>query len=454
MITELGFDLPDCNLIEFKSVPTLLYRDNFESFNKFFEDYEKGIMPNQNGTGYVTQAVLSELRSIERKGQKSIDSSNEDSWYGLKSRMTEKTWRFLYERTDFVYRDKYDEVRNKLWDSLQRLLRNQSIAEIIKKNFEWNDKELGLFSFDRASLSLNPKYAFYSFITRKTYQEDLVETVGEGEKAKYFLKSDNSELTLCCEINLNEPNEFGEIKLYVDAKEPINVEEINKIGYLSVVSDIKNCFIYQVPKPKMANAIRLFIDFGCNSNVKWDEKIYNGLTGIVMAEFFEYLGFATSVIPYIGYKRYSRKKGEEVYRLLAYQAKKFSEGLETEKLLLSCSDIAFFRTKFFFYAQLISDYYGDEVYDLIGSNMDRNEKQCSIIQKFKEKDKNIDTFYFNIADIYSEQQSMELITYLIFNIDNENKKLRNERLGTQEKILTERQLRDLANSTLNNNNNP
>ena len=171
-----------------------------------------------------------------------------------------------------------------------------------------------------------------------------------------------------------------------------------------------------------------------------------------MAEFFEYLGFATSIIPYIGYKRYSRKQGKEVYRLLAYQAKKFSEGLETEKLLLSCSDIAFFRTKFFFYAQLISDYYGDEVYDLIGSNMDRNEKQCSIIQKFKEKDKNIDTFYFNIADIYSEEQSLELITYLIFNIDNENKKLRNERLGNQEQILTERQLRDLTNSTLNNNN--
>ena len=450
MITELGFDLPDCNLIKFKTVPTLLYRDNFDSFSKFFEDYEKGITPNENG-GYVTQAVLSELRSIESKGQSSLDSSNEDSWYGLKSRMTQKTWRFLYERKDFVYRDKYDEVRTKLWDSLQRLLRNQSIAEIIKKNFEWNDKELGLFSFDRASLSLNPKYAFYSFITRITYQEDLVETVGEGEKAKYFLKSDNSELTLCYEINLNEPNEFGETKLYVDSKKPVNLEEINKIGFLSVVSDIKNSFIYQVPKPKMANAIRLFIDFGCNANIKWDEKIYNGLTGIVMAEFFEYLGFATSIIPYIGYKRYSRKQGKEVYRLLAYQAKKFSEGLETEKLLLSCSDIAFFRTKFFFYAQLISDYYGDEVYDLIGSNMDRNEKQCSIIQKFKEKDKNIDTFYFNIADIYSEEQSLELITYLIFNIDNENKKLRNERLGNQEQILTERQLRDLANSTLNNN---
>jgi hypothetical protein len=454
MITELGFELPDCNLINFKTVPTLLYRDNFDSFSKFFEDYEKGITPNENGGGYVTQAVLSELRSIERKGQSSIDSSNEDSWYGLKSRMTQKTWRFLYERKDFVYRDKYDEVRTKLWDSLQKLLRNESIAEIIKKNFEWNDKELGLFSFDRASLSLNPKYAFYSFITRKTYQEDLVETVGEGEKAKYFLKSDNSELTLCYEINLNEPNEFGETKLYVDSKKPVNLEEINKIGFLSVVSDIKNSFIYQVPKPKMANAIRLFIDFGCNANIKWDEKIYNGLTGIVMAEFFEYLGFATSIIPYIGYKRYSRKQGKEVYRLLAYQAKKFSEGLETEKLLLSCSDIAFFRTKFFFYAQLISDYYGDEVYDAIGSNMDRNEKQCSIIQKFKEKDKNIDTFYFNIADIYSEEKSLELITYLIFNIDNENKKLRNERLGTKEQILTETQLRDLANSTLNNNNNP
>jgi hypothetical protein len=454
MVTQLGFDLPDCSAQgkSFQSTPTLFYRDSFDSLSKFFEDYEKGIIPNQDG-GYVTQAALAELRRVEEDGQETLERGGENSWYGLKSRMTQQTWRFLCERTDFVYRDKYDEVRNKLWDTLQKLLRNESVAEVIKKNFEWNDKELGLFSFDRASLSLNPKYAFYSFITRKIYQEDLVETIGEGEKAKYFLKSDNLELNLCYEINLNEPNEYGEIKLYVDAKVPVNLEEINKIGFLSVVSDIKNCFIYQVPKPKTVNAMRIFIDFGCNAGVEWDKKLYNGLTGIVIAEFFEYLGFATSIIPYIGYKRYSRKESKQVYRLLAYQAKKFSEGLETEKLLLSCSDIAFFRTKFFFYGQLLSDYYGDEVYEPIGSNMDRNEKQCSIIQKFKQKDKNIDTFYFNIADIYSEQQSMELITYLIFNIDNENKKLRNERFGTQDKILTERELKDLANDALNNINN-
>lgn len=454
MITELGFNLPDCKTIKFETEPTLFYRDNFDSFDKFFKDFEKGATTNQSG-GNVTQSVLNELVKTEREGQSELDrNTNENTWYGLRSRMKQQTWRFLYERTEFVYRDIYDDVRSKLWDSLQKLLRNQSIAEIIKKNFEWNDKELGLFSFDRASLSLTPKYAYYSFVTKKTYQEDLVKTVGIGENAKYSLKSDNTELTLCYEVILNEPNELGETKIYIDAKDPLNseqLEEINKIGYLSVVSDIKNSFIYQVPKPKMANAIRLFIDFGCNGDISWNQKIYNGLTGIIMAEFFEYLGFATSIVPYIGFYRQSRKVGKRVYRLLAYQAKKFSEGLETEKLLLSCSDIAFFRTRFFFYAHLISDYYGDEVYDGIGSNMSRSEKQCSIVQKFKQKDKNIDTFYFNIADVYSEQQSLELITYLIFNIDNENKKLRNERLGLQEQILTEAQLRDLANKTLNNN---
>ena len=464
MITELGYKLPDCETMDFKTVPTLFYRDNFDSFDKFFKEYEKGNATNESG-GYVSQSVLQQLQETERRGQNNFRDGNflcgytysgDNTWYGLRSRMKQQTWRFLYERTEFVYRDIYDDLRTKLWDSLQKLLRNQSIAEILKKNFEWNDKELGLFSFDRASLSLTPKYAYYSFVNRKTYQEDLVKTVGVGENAKYFLKSDNTELNLCYEINLNEPNEFGETKVYINSKEPINLEEINKIGYLSVVSDIKNSFIYQVPKPKIVNAIRLFIDFGCNCDVTWNNKIYCGLTGIIMAEFFEYLGFATSIIPYIGYRRYSAKQKKEVYRLMAYQAKKFSEGLETEKLLLSCSDIAFFRTRFFLYAHLISDYYGDEVDDGIGFNMDREQKQCSIIQKFKEKDKNIDTFYFNIADIESEKQALELITYLIFNIDNENKKLRNQALGTNEKILTEDELKKLADEALkkNNNNNP
>jgi hypothetical protein len=125
MITELGFNLPDCKLIEFKTQPTLFYRDNFDSLDKFFKDFELGATPNQNG-GSVTQSVLSELRRTETEGQNDhLRGTNENTWYGLRSRMKQQTWRFLYERTEFVYRDVYDDLRTKLWDSLQKLLRNQ-----------------------------------------------------------------------------------------------------------------------------------------------------------------------------------------------------------------------------------------------------------------------------------------------------------------------------------------
>lgn len=440
MIREIGFNLPDCESIRFQSAPTLFYRDNFDALDLFFKNYEKN---------KASQAVLNQLQAVVSKGQRLLDGSNENSWYGLKSRMKEKTWRYLYDRTDFVYNDIYEDLRNKTWNQLQRLLRNNSIAEIIKKDFEWNEKELGLFSFDRASLGLFPKYCYYSLKYKQTYQEDFVEIIGDGENAKYFLKSDKSPIQLSYEVNLFEPNEKGEDKIYINAKDNINIENIDKIGYLSVASSIKKSFIYQVPKPKIANAIRLFIDFGCNGDILWKQKIYCGMLGIIIAEFFEYLGYATSIVPYIGFQRYSNSKNTNVYRLLAYQGKKFTETLETEKLLLSCSDIAFFRTRFFFYAHLLSDYYGDEVDEGIGFNMTREEKHCSIIQQFKNKDKNIDVFYVNVADIISEQQVLEYVTYLIFNIDNENRKLRNERLGIKEDILTEQQLRERTNDTLN-----
>lgn len=437
--TDLGYNLPDCDRIKFSTEPTIFYRDNFDDLDKYFKEYERT---------KASQSVKNELARVERDGQQKLESSTEESWYGLKSRMGRVNWRFLYERIDFVYRDVYKELKDKIWAELDKLLRNNSIAEILKKNFEWNDKELGIFSFDRASLGLTPKYAYYSFKTKQTYQEDLIERVGEGDSTKYLLISDRSvEITLCYEVNL--PNDQ---KLYIDAKNPINLQEIADTGgYLSVVSNIKNCFIHQVPKPKIANAVRIFIDFGCNADIGWRQKIYNGLFGIILSEFFEFMGYSTSIIPYIGYSRHSDKQNKRVYRLLAYQAKKFTQTLETEKLLLSCSDIAFFRTRFFLYAHLLSDSYGDNVDRGIGFNMSREEKQCSMIQYFKNKDKNIDVFYYNVAEIYSEQQVLYNLTYLILNIDNENKKLNAARLGINDPtILNENQLKKKATNLSNN----
>jgi len=139
---------------------------------------------------------------------------------------------------------------------------------------------------------------------------------------------------------------------------------------------------------------------------------------------------------------------------LHIKQKKFSETLETEKLLLTCSDIDFFRTQFFLFAHLTSDYYDNDVYEGIGQNMDRNEKQCSIIQKFKNIDKNIDCHYINIADIYSEDDAIFFITYLIHNLANENKKLNEIRFGSQEKILTEKELLNVTRQSIEELNNP
>lgn len=454
-VTTLGLDLPDCDNIRFASEPTLKHFDGelvggqyippFQQLDDFFTNYERN---------RASQDVRDELQDVERRTNERLNESGDDTWYGLKSKMGRADFRFLYERNEFVYKEIYKETKEKIWERINQLLRSKSLANIVKKNFEWNDKELGVFSFDRASLSLSPKYAYYSFIHKKTYQEDFIRTEGAGDNTKYYLKSDNTEITLCYEINLYKTNEKGEDKIYVDAKKPINLDEINNIGFISVVSDIRNCFLYQVPKPKVANAVRIFIDFGCNRDKSWDEKIYTGLFGVVLSEFFEFMGYSTSIIPYIGFQRYSKNKRTTVYRLLSYQAKKFTETLETEKLLVSCSDIAFFRTRFFFYAHLLSDSYGDEVLDTIGINMDREQKQCSIIQAFKNKDKNLDCFYYNIAEIYSEDELLQNLTYLILNVDNENKKLNEVRNGVKDNtILTDAQLRAAARQ-LNSNPNP
>jgi len=440
MITEIGYDIPDCSNIKFQTEPTILYRDSFSELISFFNAYQlratSGALQEIDKHKLDTNKALSGLHPIVRP-----------TWYGDLDRMERIDFDYLYNRNNFVYWDEYKELKKKTDNLVQKLFRNQSVADVIKKHFEWNQKELGLFSFDRASIGLVPKYCFYSPKYDKTFQEDFIIIKGDGDDTKYFLKEDNSEIVLSYEVILNEPKE-GKSSIYVDAKKEIDLEEINKIGYLSVVSNVKNSFIYQVDKPKISNAIRIFIDFGCNSDITWKQKIYNGMFGIILSEVFEYMGYATSIIPYIGFRRYDQYdgNGKEVYRLLAYQAKKFTETLETEKLLVACSDIAFFRTRFIVYAHLLSDYYKNKPYYGVGSNLKRDEKQCSMIQYFKNKDKNKDVYYYNVSDIYSEQNVIEMLTYLILNIDNENKRLNEERqknssgFSGKEKILTREEL--------------
>jgi hypothetical protein len=441
MIADIGYEIPDCSKLKFETEPTIFYRDNFNDLITFFKAYEVR----------ATQEAINAINKEKTKANQALSGTNPytpATWYGDVDRMEKRDFDFLYNRNNFVYWDEYKDLKKKVDNQVQKLFRNQSVADVIKKNFEWNEKELGLFSFDRASIGLLPKYCFYSPKYDKTFQEDYITTEGDGEETKYFLKEDKSEIVLSYEIILNEPKD-GKTSIYVDAKKNINLEEINKIGYLSVVSNVKKSFIYQVDKPKIANAIRIFIDFGCNANVQWKEKIFNGMFGIILSEVFEYLGYSTSIIPYIGFKRYD-DSGKKVYRLLAYQAKKFTETLETERLLVSCSDIAFFRTKFFVYAHLLSDYYKNKPDEGIGYSLTREESQCSMIQYFKNKDKNKDVYYYNISEINSEEKVIEMLTYLILNIDNENKKLNEERqknsgqLSGKEKIYTQEEIMNKA----------
>lgn len=438
-ITQIGYELPNCDTIRFATEPTLIYRDDLNKLIKFYDDYYK----------QASQACRAEIARTKDYCNSELSRSREESWYGLTSRMKERTFDYLSKRTDYAYMDMYEEIRERVWGRLQSILRDKSVADISKPQFAWNEKELGIFSFDRASLGLKLKYCYYSPKYKQTFLDELVEIEISGDKTNYFLKSDKSKIVLSYEVTLHDGTSE-----YIDASNPLSEDdlaEINKRGTLALTSDIKNSFIHKEDKPKPKNAIRIFIDIGCNANINWEQKIYTGIAGVIATEFFEFKGYSVSVIPYIGYTR-SGDDNKSVYRLVGYQAKKFSETLSVNQLLCSTADIAFFRTNFFYYAHLTSDFYKNKPYSGIGSNMDRSQKQCSIIQFFRNIDKNIDVYYLNFAEIYSEEQVLFFLTYLMFNIDNENTALNNAKYGTVNAVLTAEQIRQRTRDVINNTN--
>lgn len=82
---------------------------------------------------------------------------------------------------------------SEMFTALQNLLQETLNVDVIdldqKKTINFNDREIGIFSFDLASLGLYPVYEYYSHLLKRTVDPNFVESyVNEsGERIYYFV---------------------------------------------------------------------------------------------------------------------------------------------------------------------------------------------------------------------------------------------------------------------------
>ncbi len=365
-------------------------------------------------------------------------------WYG---KPLPTSWEDAVGRDTFLWYKEYQEFKDAAKEEFNKLMNTPTFAELLAPKFIYNDKELGTFSFDKASMGLLPSFHFYSFDKKKIIEDSDIITNTDGEKTYYTNKNDLKDIiTVCYKINIvNESGEIvGEEYIPYNKDVEIDMEYVNSVGFLDVYSDVKKSFLYKEEVIRPVNAIRLFIQTDADAGVDAEAYKFNGYLACALAEFFDGMGYKTSIVVLFGNRRYDYNQsgrapieGGKGIRWASYEAKKFTENLYADKLLYTTCDPTYMRIKTFLYSHLISDYYGDKLNAGIGGSPTIGECLGTVLREFKKVDKHTMVMYYMVQLFggYSsprtageaKTEALKRLRELITNVENENKKLREQR---------------------------
>ncbi|MEO9870381.1 MAG: hypothetical protein ABJQ69_03700 [Ekhidna sp.] len=224
------------------------------------------------------------LKSINEGTQKQIEQGTQ--WYGSPP---PKSISELDQHTRFMGMHLADEVRAKIKKYLASYMRLLDSEQMPKPKISYNDRGLGMFSFDRASVGL--------------FKATRINT----------LTPIDSTIT------------------------QLNIE----LGKKQTRTTVKKVFAYLENKRTHLPSMRLYIMAGANAHVQGDELLYVGLACHELIDFLQARGVAVEVNVLLG-TYFNHQISMAVIKL-----KSFEDSMDTNQLLLLTSDPRYFRYKGF-----------------------------------------------------------------------------------------------------------
>jgi hypothetical protein len=200
-----------------------------------------------------------------------------------------------------------------------------------KKTLRFNDRELGIFSFDLASAGIHKVKEYYSELLKTIVDPNEVETKKDGDEYKYFYTG----------------TPYHEVE---------QRDKLLENGLPKLRTSVKKVFI-DIPKPKKSlPQIDIFVTISFSGTVKPDQMHWNALALITVAEKLISANISTRIWAVFGleYDQNSKKANYSVIKI-----KDFSEPLDINTLGILSADSRFFRYDFFKGAMGIAEYIGD-----------------------------------------------------------------------------------------------
>jgi len=265
-------------------------------------------------------------------------------------------------RNNYVYWDIYKPIKERAFNEVMKLVRQDSNAEIMQPKMVFNDREIGEFIFERAAMGLEPELYFYSPSKKREIDLENEEIYEEGEKI--FLQSDNSEVIRALKVEL--PN--GDFE-YIELKGEESLEEAVSKGIVSVTSSNKKVYLYKEKQPKMYKSAKIIVALTRGGWDVWRNDFYTGIGAVVLLEVLESLGYSVEIVGAFGGGRcdycgmYLNIDGTQGIgrRFVMIKFKDFNQQADMEHLLYCLSDPSFHQVKFVQSMNTIFTLYGDEI---------------------------------------------------------------------------------------------
>jgi len=391
---------------------TAYYFDGLLDYMRFMDEVDKRMTGNSRKAWDRTKGNSNISRQINSRGKK---------WYGTTDANV-----VAGEKTTFLFNNELSRFINSVRD---KVVSTDVVDLDQQKKIEFTERELGIFSFDLASLGLVRVYEYFSPLLNKIVDNDYIRSVNvEGGKTLFYHVKVNYIPKHVIKYNggmggyyskvLQKVVEFSdlitevtdnEITLYYPESPEIpehyvdRVQKKNEDGSLKFGTTFKKCFVH-IPKPvsslpRIDLIIAASYSEGTNAET---QMLWNTMAGLAVAEKLSKSNVNYRIIAAYPVET-SGIRGSEVYTFV--KIKDESEPLNTNMMATLISDARFFRYEMFkgFLTSMFDAGYDASVDDSIGYIKTDN----AVLNRFPIRDAYME--YLKTKEGYSDQMAAQNI---------------------------------------------
>lgn len=404
-----------------------------------------------SNTDYA-RALLERRRSIDKELRKPNPTLYEQKhlldWYGSP---VPTSWKDAMDRRTFQNMALFNNLYDKLSPHFQKL-EKISNGILPKDMIRPNDKNLGVFSLERALMSPEKILGLWSKKHEKFFY------IGEGDEQ---IDAKGNPLRKKVKIFEEDKEEIEAVvfKLKTDGSEAYLTQLSEGISYSSTGKALsgeaqwssrnKKSFLYKEKLPRPQRSVRIFIDIGANGDKT--ELYWAGVGATMISQFLMSKGYAVRITAinntgstyYMSDMRtapdrpFRFKEGNiyvksDGYRLNLMDVKGYGEELDTLGLLYPLADASFYRVRCFDYFMAEQWLFGDDMSTGLYSVPNFFDSQVLIEELIKKREieDEKDTLYYFIGGdaTASEQGIKDNLDYIVCDAERRNKEVL-EKLG-------------------------